>query len=168
MFTGGISGDFLDRMSKRIEQWSGKTISARIYAPDELMWWYWLEVGTAGPYPIDPINAKMLKFPGDAGEAVYAHHVEHPGIAPRHSVLQAMPEIQAQASVKIAEAMSEGGLDDATLLQAAVNTAVKEAKTQIAESIATNIPGTREDGRLLGQTASSVFDAKAVVIENGE
>lgn len=175
MFTGGIKGDFAERMVARSQKWAIPPISARIFAPDDLIWWYWQEHGTASrgeaggaPYPIDPVNAKALAFPDAQGKLVFRQHVEHPGIAPRHSVLKAIPDIEAQSRTKLAAALTDGGLDNPSTLQTAVTAAVTEAKAQIVTSMSENIPGTRIDGKLAGDTAASVFDAEAEVIENGE
>jgi hypothetical protein len=175
MLKGSITGNFKDQMNQRAQRWIGKSIGARIHVPDDLDWWVFQEWGTAtrgefggAAYAIDPVHAKMLAFPDSAGNTVFSRHVEHPGIPPRHPVLKVMPDIQAQAAQKINSALSEGGLDDPSNLQVAVTAAVTEARTQIAESMSKNIPGTRIDGKLLGETAASVFESQAVVIENGD
>lgn len=32
-----------------------------------------------GPHPIDPVNARVLRFPSKSGVIVFTPHVEHPG-----------------------------------------------------------------------------------------
>lgn len=34
-----------------------------------------------GPHPIDPVNARVLRFPAKSGFIVFTPHVDHPGTA---------------------------------------------------------------------------------------
>lgn len=174
MFKLNVTGDFATKMAARIEAWrgQGKKIAAGIHAPDELSWWAFQEYGTASrgeaggvPYTIDPVNAEALAFPGPNGTTIVRKQVIHPGIPPRHSVGKVIPDIEEASAEKIAAALNGGALDDPTLLVAAVTDAVTDAKAKIVESMAQNIPGTRVDGKLLGRTASSVFDELAEVVK---
>ncbi len=62
-----VRGLFLKRIEERLAQWqSVKQIRSRVYAPDELKWWYYNEHGTAAR-TIVPVEATRLAFPGAIG-----------------------------------------------------------------------------------------------------
>lgn len=170
MFKASISGDFVSKIAARRDAWRARKIGALIYAPDALKWWIYQEYGTAtrgqfgGPrYPIDPVNAKVLAFPNGQGGTTLTPHVDHPGIPPRHSVEKALPQIEEFVMAALEQALNEGAADDPIALQEAVIKAVTEAKQLIVRSMSENIPGTRDDGRLQGQSAAGAFESESEV-----
>lgn len=172
-FKLSVTGDLRSKLEERISKWRGQVASATVHVPDDLKWWVYQEYGTAtyiggSSYSIDPVNADALSFPGPNGEKIFAKHVNHPGIPPRHPVQKAMPAITRTCQEHVSQAFREGAADDPALLQTAVSLAVLQAKEEIVTSLAENIPGTRIDGKLLGQSASSVFDEQATVVEGDQ
>ncbi len=174
--TASFSGSFLRQIEARATKWRGTKIAVRIKVPPELSWWYWQEFGTATrgdagrasgkPYDILPVNAKALSFPGPNGDRILTGSVrDHPGIKPRRLVESIRPEIRAQLLSKAHEAFKAGAGDQPALLKEAMFSGTEQAKTQIVESIADKLPGTRADGRLHGGTAASAFEAAAQVVD---
>lgn len=173
MFKLSVTGDFNQKMQERVAKWQAVSgqIVAKIVVPDDLKFWYFQEFGTASrgdaggaAYSIDPIHANSLAFPGPGGEKVFAKHVNHPGIPARHSVGKAMPQIEEDTAASITKALQSGAADDPSLLKVAVEQSTQNAKELIVQSMEQNIPGTRADGKLLGRSAASVFDAEAQVV----
>jgi hypothetical protein len=181
--TTRVSGQFSKAMQGRIQRLEGVTISARIEVPDTLVWWYWQEFGTASSgdagrasghsYEIVPKQAKLLVYPYN-GQKVISLRVEaHPGIKPRRSVTKALPEIREATQANVRKALVAGGADHPELIRQAILESAQEAKRLIVESIAQNIPGTRDGdseehispGKLGGRTAASVFDEEAQVVD---
>ncbi len=180
MLKAKVQGLFTKKLNARIEAWNGAPKSgAQLYAPDELSWWYFQEYGTANKgvhggatYPIEPVDAKELVFPGPGGAGVTrTHHVDHPGIPPRKAITQVLPQIQDNIKKLIRQSLADGGVDQPGLIKDAVLQAAEDAKALIVESIAEHIPGTRsgtEDipaGRLHGSTAASVFADLSTIVD---
>jgi hypothetical protein len=186
-----VKGLFLDKLNERLKKWqTAKGAAARVRVPNELSWWYWNEFGTAtrfkapsgaelshasikpvagsrtGAYDIDPVDAEALRFP-QGGEIQHRDHVEHPGIRPSRSVTQALPQIERALVQRVQSALKRGAVDNPELLDSAILSATQEAKLLITQSMAENLPGTRElepeHGRLGGRTAAEVFDQQATV-----
>jgi hypothetical protein len=176
--TGKILGRFTERLERRIAALNkADRVAARIEAPPELRWWYWLEFGTASRgdagrasgnyYEIDPVNAEVLRFPY-GGEMVLRDHVDHPGIRPHRSITKALPQIREATQSLIHQYLQAGAADNPKELQDALLDSVSNAKALIVESMAVNIPGHREvepeRGRLGGASAAEAFEAMAKVV----
>src|SRR6478752_1499987 len=129
-FNVKTNGAFGAHLQRRIEAWHGRKIGARIRVPPELSWWYWQEFGTATrgdqpqasghTYPIYPVNAKMLSWPGASGQRVFSHGVPaHPGIPPRRSVTKVLDDIRQETQEGVRAALREGGADHPDLIHSA-------------------------------------------------
>lgn len=168
----------MSKIQERRSKWSAGKLGAKIVVPPELEWWYWLEFGTAsrgdagGPsYSITPVDSTYLVFPQE-GATTFSKGVQHPGVAPRRSVTKVLPNIETDTLQKINAALHAGAADDPALMQDALMSAVMQAKALIVDSISVNIPGTRpvnvkypkQSGKLLGNTAASVFDSAAQIV----
>jgi hypothetical protein len=166
---------FVDELRKRATSFRNAQIAARIQVPSDLSWWYFLEYGTASrqdasapyrgsgeKYPIDPIdrgdssaNLDMLKFPGKDGESIYRAHVEHPGIRPHPFVRTTLPAIRQFAKQDLIMALKgAGGMRAGNLKLQLLNNTMPRAIEMIGETLATVAPGTRDDGKLQGNTAA--------------
>lgn len=70
----------------------------------------WIIYGTA-PHPIDPVNAKVLRFTVGDGKVVFAQHVDHPGTLPNDyrsvALTSAMPDLNERLSIAGRELMQE-------------------------------------------------------------
>lgn len=162
------SGSFLEELERRIDSVGSERISATITVPDEMQWWYYQEFGTPDSYPIDPVYAKELVFPdpsNEAGPRIHAAHVNHPPIRARHMVSAILTDIEETVQSDFALAAVESGFDGEEIRQTIVYSTMEKVKSMIAESFAQRLPGTREDGRLLGQSAAEVFESDAEIIE---
>lgn len=191
-FKAKIEGKFAQSLQERLAQvQANRDPSARVTVPAADSWWYFNEFGTAtkhsaptsagnaeiapipppihggGTYPIDPVNAKELRFP-QGGEVVFRSHVDHPGIRPSRSVTKALPEIEQVFMSKVSASFADGAADNPAQLQEVVLEVANEAKALIVQSMAENLNGTRsiepELGKLGGRTASQVFDSDAQVV----
>ncbi len=169
---------FAEAMRERAESFRGTRISARLRVKPEAGFWYFLEYGTAtrsdgqGPfgaspgtnYDIDPVNKKVLHW-GPYGAGTFASHVSHPGIRPHPFVRQSLTEIVQKVGSDVSEFLSNGGdLTPQALQQMLINTGMEDAKTILVNSLAQLAPGTQENGKLLGETAASVFGDGAVIV----
>jgi len=65
------------------------------------------EYGGTGWYDIYPINGKALAFMGQAGETVFARHVNHPPAAERSWLRSALADIEAIAVEEIKTTIAE-------------------------------------------------------------
>lgn len=182
-----VSTKLVAELRKRATSFRTAQIAARIQVPTDLTWWYYIEFGTAtrrsgdapygggatGPYPIDPIDRgdsstlQSLHW-GPQGAGVFMKHVSHPGIRPHPFVRQALPVIMAQLVTDIRAALTEGGFRQNVLKETLLNETMVFAKALLVENLATAAPGTREDGNLLGETASSVFEEEAEIVDAGD
>lgn len=186
------NGAFTRMINKRVAAWSGRpTVGATLHAPDSLAWWYWNEFGTAtkatGPvkkhaaYKIRGTKGNPLVFWDWRYEGVIVKdYVSHPGITPSHSVLLSQPEYQRNIQEGFKEALSNGGLDNPTVIQQSILHSVQFAKEAIGDTMNITlqgndtfhpegaISGPGQGGKLKGQSAGDVFKEQAVVIPNGE
>lgn len=161
------SGRFIQELQERIDSIGGN-ISVSLVVPEEMQWWYYQEFGTPSAYDIDPVSAKELVFPDPAnpeGPRVHALHVHHPPIRARHMVSSVLTDIEEAIHSDFAEAATESGFDGEVIRQQIVYTTMERVKSLIAESFSERLPGTRGDGRLLGQTAAEVFETDAEIVE---
>lgn len=182
--TAKVRGLFAARWKQRIEAWSSvKKLSAAVKTPDELRWVYWQEYGTAATgesghasghsYPIDPVNAKALVFPGPGGKTVTLH-VDHPGIPARHSVRDVLPDIRRQTREALREVLSDSGADYPDRVRASLLASAEAAKGAVTDSLEENLKGVRPGGdgipagRLEGESAASVFDALSTVVDTSD
>src|SRR4051812_39676756 len=85
---------FLDELAKRVASFRGRSVSTVITVPPEMRWWYWVEFGSQGTV-IEPVNAKVLRWFDDGGNAVIRQSVNWPGIRPRAFIRKAMPTIKS-------------------------------------------------------------------------
>lgn len=179
--TGGIG--FAETFKRRAEELRSARIAARIQVPTDLKWWYWLEFGTAtrqmsdapvrgrgSKYPIEPIdrgNAGTLKSLhwGPFGAGTFAAHVEHPGIRPHPFVRASLGMIMRQFRTDIVNGIRERGFSADVLRSILFDETMIYAKAKLVESLSVIAPGTREDGNLLGNSASSVFDEEAEIVD---
>lgn len=170
-----ISTKFLAEAQRRAKQFSGKKVAARIRANEDTQWWAYLEFGTAlrgenpayqRTYPIDPVNAKMLSWPGADGGRVFRSHVDHPGIHPHLIVRSVLKDIRTLAGAFLAEHLSGADTEQIRLLL--LQEVMPQAKTMIVESIAERVTGTREDGKLHGQTAADAFAAGTTIEDTSD
>jgi hypothetical protein len=170
-FTGAR---FADEIRRRREAITGRTLSARIRVPEELIWWYWQEFGTAtratdsertAPYPIpgEDSTSKGVAFEGRDGGLVIRHRVWHPGVYPRAFVRMVIDEIVAGAWQDIADDLVHGRLAEAH--EALLSKSLTRAKELIVESMAQQLTGTRPDGKLGGASASEVFNTQAEIVD---
>ncbi len=171
-FTLKPRGDFQRQLEERIKRWgASKNVGAKLVIPEALHWVYWQEYGVPA-HTITPVEAKMLAFPGEGGTEL-RDSVDWPGIRAHHTVQNAMEGIKDKTRLLVREAMQEGGASDPEKLKAAFRQSAEMAKEAIAEGLAEDLPGTRpvneefpkQSGKLLGETASSVFTELAEVVE---
>jgi len=174
-FKIGVRGQFAQRLQDRIEKWAATNkVSARLRIPKELEWVYWQEYGVPG-HTILPVESKMLAFPGEGGTEL-RDQVEWPGVKPHHTILNAMDEIADAAREHLVQAMNRGGADDPEIVKEEMAQAVETAKALIVSGYERDLPGTRPDnaeypkqsGKLHGETAASVFDELAEVVDGSE
>jgi hypothetical protein len=175
-FTAKVKGDLLQRLENRSRRWTASRHQVILRVPPELSWWYWQEFGTAASgeegrssghtYRIVPVNARVLSWPdGQGGRVVRAEVPAHPGIKPRRAVRQVLPDIREEMASAVHQAFLHKAVDDPTRLSASFVTAMEDAKKRIVESMQTQIPGTRQDGKLAGRSASQEFNDNAEVVD---
>lgn len=171
---------FLEVMRKRRSDWSaaGK-IAARIVVPPDLRWWYWQEFGTAiggrtrnvdstggasgSTYSIKPLGPGYpLKWPEGM-----AWNVNHPGVPSHHFVTRTLPDNLKLAAIKIIAAMDRSQWNVATVRDSLLGEVMPRVKENIVQMISITLTGTREDGKLLGQTAADDFDQRANIRNSG-
>lgn len=175
------STKFLDELRKRQASFRGARIAARIQVPSDLSFWYFLEFGTAsrqdsaapirGPgtsYPIYPVDANALSWPGPDGERIVRDKVlAHPGIRPHPFVRQTLPDIRSFAKADlIAALMGAGGFRTANVKAQLLGNTMHRIVEMLSASLASAAPGTREDGKLDGNTAAEVFEEEAEVVDS--
>ena len=158
------STKFAAELQRRLESIAGgpRVMSGLLHVPPELAWWYWQEFGTAGPYDIDPVNAKVLSWPTPEGRAI-AHHVKHPGIKPRRFVTDSLPEIRQKMAQDFMAVFTT--FNPELYKQALLTSTLPEAKKIIVSAIEDRLPGTRIDGKLAGDTAANTFDSAATITD---
>ena len=180
------NGGFAKEFGARAASFRGAQIAARIQVPSDLTWWYFLEFGTAtrqedapvpGPgaaYPIRPVDhgdhtLHTLAWPGEGGETVFRKLVPaHPGIRPHPFVRQAIPDILSQWAIDIRAALVEGGFRMSTIKDSLMEETMPYALALLVSNLAAAAPGTRPDGNLLGDTAASVFEEEAEIVDAGD
>ena len=156
---------FLKELAKRQADFQRRpTVAYKIVVPEDLKWWYWLEFGTAGrqdseapfksehsgTYPIDPVNAKMLRIPNATHPSAsdgsrFLFHVDHPGIRPRLIYRGVRDEIISYAKKVIGGCLQEG-VQVASLDLALRNESMPFALTRMGERLAEQAPGVTERG----------------------
>jgi hypothetical protein len=163
---------FLAEMRKRAAAFKGVKVSAKIVVPNSLRWWYWLEFGTAGrqdanapvrtthsgTYPIDPVDALILSWPGDDGHRVFKAHVDHPGIIPRRFVQKVLPSIRDMVRHAVGSTLISNEITP-DYVQFAVEKAAESAVAMMTESLAQETKTTpRTDRWGKGATAAELFN----------
>jgi hypothetical protein len=116
-----------------------------------------------GFYEITPVYAKDLVFPGLDGGKVYTKHVWHPGVFPKHFVTNAIDQIRTEMATKLVPLIAKGEMAQAQELL--LNEVMKHALEYIVENIASDVPGTRSDGRLGSHTAADNFMQGAELVD---
>lgn len=160
---------FVAELERRIAALGSSNPAATIVVPDEMSWWYIQEFGTADEYAIDPVVAKELLFPdpdNPDGERIHAKHVEHPPIRARHMVSSVIEDIHQKVQEDFAATVASSGFDGEEIRYTFLTGTMEDVKQIIADSFAERLPGTREDGRLLGESASEVFISDAEIRES--
>jgi hypothetical protein len=159
------SSSFLKELVKRqIDFVQRPTVAYKIVVPEDLKWWYWLEFGTAGrqdadaphktthsgTYPIDPVNAKMLRIPdardpSSSDGARFLFHVDHPGIRPRLIYRGVRAEILDFAKQVIAGSLA-GGVRVASFEFVLRDQIMPFALKRMGERLEEQAPGVKERG----------------------
>lgn len=184
-------GTFAAEMKKRAAAFKYARIGARIQVPSDLRWWAWLEFGSAtrtmadapfaggGAYPIknidrgDASTLRSLHWTAN-GVNVFKDNVPaHPGIRPHPFVRTAIKEIVEVFKADVVAALMDKGKDGYKFSPGAIqdvllNHTMVYALSLIVANLATAAPGTREDGNLLGETASSVFEEEAEIVDGSD
>jgi hypothetical protein len=140
--------------------------------------------GSGAPYIIKPVNALSLYFPhannpnsafrtpfsAPGGETApgpddgrFASVVVHPGVRPHPFVRGTLGPIMRMVAEGFAQA-AKGGLRPNVFQTYLVNEIMPQAIEMIAESLDAVAPGTREDGRLDGNSAADVFREEAEAV----
>lgn len=183
-----VSTKLRSRLMRIANNMRGAQIAARIQVPSDLSWWYWQEFGSAsrqrsdapfpggigGNYTIKPIDresngddyasVKVLHW-GPEGGGVFAPSVSHPGIRPRLFVRQAIPQIMRQFGADVAAALKGGAYTENVLKRVLMEQTMPYALALIVSNLETAAPGTREDGRLLGNSAAETFEEEAEIVD---
>lgn len=173
-FKSKLTGDFLERIRLRSEKFASiQHIAATIVVPDDMIWWYYNEYGTATKslvnpgiaYDIVPVNANSLAFPGADGGTVFAHAVLHPGIKPSKMVEMVREEIRVYVAKAVKEYFTEFDFDPTLVKESLLSTIMPRVKEFITQSFAQQLTGVRVDGKLGGRSAAEVFDQEATVVD---
>lgn len=117
-----------------------------------------------GRYLILPVYAKELRFPGPDGEEITAQKVWHPGVYPRAFVRNALDDIMKDFAATVAPYVATGQMNLAQ--EALMNEVMQRALELIVEQIDQELIGTRDDGRLGGQTAGEAFSEGAEIVQS--
>jgi hypothetical protein len=179
------STKFIDELRKRSQSFQGAQIGARIQVPSDLIWWYWLEFGTAGrqdagapvrsgktTYPIAPVDRggaatlDTLHWVDENGSHFPLRVAAHPGIRPHPFVRPILADIKAFAVRDVLAALAgDGGFRVVNVKSQLMQNTMHRIVEMISESLATVAPGTRPDGKLDGNTAAEVFEEGAEVVD---
>jgi len=176
------SRKFLNELRRRRGEFGAKA-AARITVPDgpEYRWWYFQEFGTAthnpdspnpAGYDILPVNGKGLAWTNPDGSRVvvpfvgFPHTRPHPGVIPRRFITDIEPTINRTVADRVAHSLTTSGFSFEALRSALLTDIMPNIKSQIVQSMAEKLPGTREDGKLAGQRAADVFDAISTTQES--
>lgn len=164
---------FLAALDQRIANVRSRTASARITVPEELIWWYFQEFGTASRatmgtsnpdgYEIVPIHGDFLKFPGKDGETVYSKAVHHPGVYPRAFIRRILDDIVNAAMKDVGQALLANGYSFDAVAQALIDYSLPRAKEMIVQSMAEELTGTRHYHS--GRSASEMFAEGAQIVD---
>lgn len=158
-------GGFKAELQRRRERLStAGPVGVLLWAPDSVRWWYFQEFGTAGGYSIDPVNAKLLRWPEPSAQGGWrtATHVTHPGVPATKFVSRVLADIEAMAGTSIMNALLGSDYDMAAVQAALLDEIGPEAKRLIVESMAEQLPQKRAadtGGKLDGESPADVFDA---------
>lgn len=179
------NGALAKEFQARATSFRGAQIAARIQVPSDLSWWYFLEFGTATrqqadapvrgggkDYPIRPIERgdvstlKSLAWPDGGGGTVFrAFVLHHPGIRPHPFVRGALGTIMQQFAKDIHAALAEGKVRSTTIKAVLMEQTMPYAKALLVDNLSVAAPGTRDDGNLSGNTAASVFEEEAEIVD---
>lgn len=96
----------------------------------------------AGTYPIDPVNAKALRFETEGGIR-FAMHVDHPGIRPRLIYRSVRGEIISFAMDVVAACLEEN-ISVASLRAGLVEEIMPYAIHRMGEQLNLQAPGVKE------------------------
>lgn len=165
-------------LKRRREEFS-QLISAAVVVPESMTWVLMQEHGTGthgrgnGPYDISPRNAPFLSWIAqvgeNAGKRIYRLRVEdHPGVPASHFVANSLEEIRSTVATVLIEAMVESHYNFSEVKDAFLSVGMTEVKRIITEAIAEALTGTRDDGKLLGQTAADAFDQNSIIQDRTE
>lgn len=162
----GNPDSFINAIRRIKNNWSGKKIAAKITVPDELIWWYFQEFGTSGPYEILPKDAQALYWPGL--EHPVSKVTNHPGNTSRHMVTLTLNDNLKGASKFFEQAMRFSKWDFTDVRESLLEDTMPAVKANIVSSIAQTLPGSRSDGKLHGDIAADVFDRESQIANAGE
>lgn len=164
-------------LKRRREEFS-KLLAAALTVPPELFWVLLQEHGTGthggkGFYEIRPRNAPFLSWVSqvgqNAGKRIYVDMVKnHPGVPASHFIANSLEEIRSTVAAVLVEAMVESNYDYDAVKDAFLNIGMVEVQRIIAEAMAQTLTGTRDDGKLAGQTAADVFNQNAHIQDRSE
>jgi hypothetical protein len=158
-------GGLKEELERRIAALQSQQVGFVIWVPDNMSWWYYHEFGTLGGYPIDPVNAKFLSWPEPQaqGGRRYAAHVTHPGNKPLHMVYRITLDAQEYTREAVMQAFQESGYDPEQLQFVMLNDVGPAVQQMIVDSIAEQLPGVRQDGKLMGESAAEAFAAESEI-----
>jgi hypothetical protein len=176
------SRNFIKELERRQSEFGSKKAAARLTVPDgpQHRWWYFQEFGTAthnpdSPHPsgyeIYPVNGGALSWVAKDGTRIVVPFVGfpftdiHPGVTPKRYIATIEPNLKTVIASRAVSSMLSSKFDFNALNQALLTEIMPEIKRQIVESMAEKLSGTREDGKLAGQTAASVFEQITQIVE---
>lgn len=168
----GVKGNFLTKLNARKVAWaSTPAVGARLQVPSPSLDWVFMHEYGAAPFPIDPVNGDLLRFPIGT-ELIETGHVNHPGFRATRAVYQTLPEIRSKLK-EIFQGVTPQMLDAPKALAVSVFGFVQNVvKPAVVEAIRASLPGLRamepSKGRLKGETAGDVFDRESEVLDIGE
>lgn len=173
MFKASISKRYLQVIQQRAERWAAvKNVVANIHVPEDMIWWYYNEFGTANlgvkggkTYPIPSVGTTPMTFPDASGALITRLKVNHPGIKASHMVGRIEEEIRSYLVHAVIELLPTGDFNPSTFKQGLLETIMVRVKELIKDSFATHLTGIRPDGKLNGKSAAEVFDEQATVVE---
>jgi hypothetical protein len=163
---------FLEELQRRAQQFAGLTqIAALIQVPEELIWWYWVEFGTAAynggeGYMITPNNAHNLRFYSRQDQAIhFAHEIFTLGIPPHHMITKIEGDLQEYIRTTVRETLLNTGFDPQVLHQVLIEQIMPEVKRMIVQSFEDNLTNSVRPFGRIDQTPAEMFEQQATIID---
>jgi hypothetical protein len=155
---------FVTEMRRRLSSLQGNPIQSTLRVPDELSWWAAFEFGTTD-YEIRSLNGRALRFPID-GVFKFATEVHFPGRRPQLIYRSERQDILNNALDAIADYFRLYGVRRSTLNACLKEDIMPYAKAAMVQRIAEVAPGTREDGKLHGESAADAWEEEAEIVKS--